>query len=734
MKTIRQVDKTDCGPTCIAMVLSHWGREEPIYKLRDLCGTSQAGTNFLNMKNAAENLGMEVGAYQADIDGLHEVDLPAILHWEHNHYVVLSQLKKTHAIIADPAEGKRKISLEELQEKWTGKVMQLRPGIRFERAKHVGKRGIPGLLSHLTHFRGVQRILLEIVLVTIILSLFSLVAPLTTQVLFDRVLAFGERQLLPFILAAILVLTILQTFFGALRAYLSTHLAMSLNYRMQMGLLDHMLHLPMRIHETRLVGDFLQRFGDLAQVRSVLTSLMVNVPTALFTLIISAIMLTFYNPMLALVSSLALVLDVVYLYIVVPQLRESNRKLLKKSGELNSFMIGNLEGISALKAYRAEDWAIFKGRNQVSSVMDQSWQTFSIENNSSVIFGALGGLASLITLLYGATQVLDQNMSLGMLIAAYGIVNNAVGSLSSLIGTIQSMQQGSVSSDRLAELLELPREDQRDIAGNDGSGKGNASGERESQDFKNVDERFETQMPPLAYGLEAHNLAFGYLPNRPILQDVSFTIERGQYVALLGRNGSGKSTLSSLLTAMLQPNEGDVLWDGQSLSEYSPASVRERIAYQRQEVPIFYTSMMENLCMGRELPPERIKGVIQALELSEVIRRLPEGIQTVIGGDSPHRLSSGERQLVGVARVLLSDADLLILDEPTATLDMEREAKVVNILTRLKGHRTILVITHRPALIGPADHVLEIEDGRMNQSSSTLATLPIFLGMDGLEQ
>ncbi|WP_241191084.1 peptidase domain-containing ABC transporter [Deinococcus psychrotolerans] len=681
------------------MILQHWGRQEPLYRLRELAGTTQGGTNLLGLKNAALALGIEASAYSGDLEALGQIDLPAILHWEHNHYVVLFKLSERFAWLADPAQGTRRVSLAELESKWTGKMMVFRPSPSFQRGVFIGKRGLRGLFAHLQHFRGTQGVLMEVTVATLLLGLLSLVAPLLSQVVFDRVLTFREVQLLPYLLGAIFGLAALQAGFGALRSYLSNHLAMSLNYRLQIGYLDHLLRLPLKIHETRLVGDFLQRFSDLDHVREVLTSFMVGVPTSVVTLIVSAGMLFFYNVQLALVASVALILDVAYLLLVAPKLRETSRKMMKKAGELDSFMIGNLEGISALKAYRAEGWALFKGRNQVSGLMDQKWKNFSIQNNSGIIFALLGSLSSMITLWYGATQVLNLKLSVGQLVATYGLVGNAVGALSSIILNLQAMQQGAVSSDRLAEILELTPENETDGSQTQG------------------------ELLPLQSALRISNLSFAYMPQRPLLKEVSFSLPKGSYVALLGSNGSGKSTLCNLLSGMLTPVSGEMFWDDLPLSEYPPSAVRARIAYQRQEVPIFLTTVQDNLCMGRTVPDQQLSDVVSALGLSQVIRRLPEGMNTMLGGDSPHRLSSGERQMFGLARALLSDADVLILDEPTATLDMEREARVVNLLTHLKGYKTILVITHRPALIGPADHVLELHDGVLSPSSSTLAVM-----------
>ncbi|ANE44996.1 ABC transporter [Deinococcus puniceus] len=680
----KQVDSTDCGPACLATVLAYWSRHEPLYRLRELAGTTQSGTSMYGLLRAAQALNLEAAAYQADLDGLNELSLPVILHWEHNHYVVLLKLTPKWATIADPAVGIRRLSLSEVSQKWTGNVLWLKPLLGFEKGNFVGKRGIAGLMSHLVHFRGATPVLVEVLIGTVMLSVFSLITPLLSQVLFDRVLTFGEVQLLPYMLWAILGFAVLQTLIGTFRSYLSSHLGMALNYKMQMGYLHHLLNLPLRIHETRLVGDLLQRNGDLSNVRGVLTSLMISVPVAVLTLIFSLGLLAFYNIQLALVASLSLILDIIYVFAIAPRLRDNSRKVLKKSGELNSFLIGNLEGISAIKAFSAEKWATAKGRNQISGLMDQSWQGFLLSNNSSVVFGLLGSLGSLFTLWYGATQVLDGQLSVGQLVATYGLTNNAVGALSTLIGTVQAVQQGTVSSDRLAEILELPTED--------GTGR-------------------IKELPPLTTELVIEQLEFGYLPDRPILGGIDLVLKKGSYTVLLGSNGSGKTTLCNVLTSLLEPTAGKIVWDGLPFSDFTPEAIRSRVAYQRQEVPMFYASLLENLTLGRQIAEERVRHVLGALQMETIVRRLPEGLQTTLGGDSPHRLSSGERQMLGLARLLLSDADVLILDEPTATLDLNREARVVQILSSLKGQKTLLVITHRPALMSPADQIVELVDG-----------------------
>jgi ABC-type bacteriocin/lantibiotic exporter with double-glycine peptidase domain len=298
----------------------------------------------------------------------------------------------------------------------------------------------------------------------------------------------------------------------------------------------------------------------------------------------------------------------------------------------------------------------------------------------------LGDLASLLVLWFGATQVLALQLTLGQLVAAYALMRSATGYIADLTDTYISVQDGIVASDRLNEMMELTPEPP-------GAG--------------------QSWLAPLFHSVKVENLSFGFIPGQRILHQVSFELVRGTYTVLLGANGSGKSTLAALLTRMFEPQEGRVLWDGVSTNSVSLDSLRAHMVYLKQEVPLFYATVRENLLLGRTACKQEIEEAIEAAGFAEVVERMPEGLETTIGGESLYRLSTGERQMLGLARALLSDAELLILDEPTATLDKAREQRVVEYLAKLRGRHTLLVITHREALLPPADQVLRLADGHL---------------------
>ncbi|MCA9839952.1 MAG: ATP-binding cassette domain-containing protein, partial [Trueperaceae bacterium] len=570
--------------------------------------------------------------------------------------------------------------------KWTGKVLWLQPSELFQPGRYLGKRGFSGLLEHLIHYRGLSFILFQLLLGTMLLGLLSLGSPVLSQILFDQVLSLRQDFLLPGILLAIFFLTLFRTVFRTVRQLLSSQLSQRLSYQMRLDYLQHLIALPMRVHETRLTGDLLTRFGDLTQIRSVMSSILIYFPSTLFGLFFSLGLLVIYNKQLALLSFIALPFQVIYLLWLTPKLRANSLSRKRKAGDVESSVLGTLDGLWTLKAFRAENWAIDISRKQIHTWYDQRWKQDLIGAWSSIFSNLIDNFTSLFLLWYGALLVLSSDLTVGQLVAAFSLVRNTMGSINDVISQIEDVQEGLVASDRLLEMTELPKEQIR--------------------------ARY-TSLPSLKQGITVKNLEFSYIKDLPILSDINFYLPKGSYTVLLGSNGSGKSTLAGLVSSMLTPDSGLILWDHLALKDVNLAEARKNLVYVKQEVPLFYASLLDNICLGRHIPEKRVLDLLDQLGFQQVLQRLPEGINSTIGGDSPYKLSTGERQMLGIARAFLSTAPVLILDEPTATLDQNREKTVLRFLERLKGERTLLIITHRPALIEPADQIIKLHEGKL---------------------
>ncbi len=685
MRIVRQVDVTDCGPAALAMVLMHFGRLEPLYRLRDLAGTTQSGTTLLGLKRAAEKLGLDATGFEAKLSDLQQLELPVLLHWENNHYVIIEKFTATRAQILDPASGRVSLGLEEFSKKWTGKALWLEPSSSFQKGRFLGKRGLLGLASHLRHYQHFQAVLVQVAVVTFVLTLMSLGAPLLTQILFDSVLGKNQSKLLTTVLLGILAVSVLQAVFAFVRNLLSAKLSIGLNRRLRLNYLTHLVQLPMRIHETRLVGDLVTRFSDLSRVRSVLTSLLLQFPATILSLVLSLFLLLTYNPKLALVALITVPFQIIYLLWLSPKLQLNTRETRRKEGQMESALLGSLEGLWTLKTFGSQTWGIQKVEKQIDDYLALTWRGSLLSNQSSSSIGLLESLSALIVLWFGATQVLQNTLTTGQLVAAYALVLRTMSSISQIVDSIQSIQEGIVASDRLLEMLELSPE---------------------PASFKT------NPLPELKTELRLEQLNFGYLPERMILKEINLKFPRGSYTAILGENGAGKSTLAAIMTRMFEPLNGQIFWDNTPFSSINLETLREKIVYLRQEVPMFDATLRDNLFMGRTPDNDRMEYLINQVGFDNIVKRLPEGLDTPIGGDSPHRLSSGERQMMGLIRALLANSEVLILDEPTATLDQEREHRVVDLLWRLKGQQTIIVITHRPALVEPADQILRVEAGK----------------------
>ena len=520
---------------------------------------------------------------------------------------------------------------------------------------------------------------------------FRIPGPYITKVLIDDVYPHRDASLLVFILAAGAVISVALGLTSFLSGYFGQCVGIHMGFDFQSRFYRHIQSLDFSFFDGRETGEILSRFGDM---RGSISSIIGIV----HTLILNALQLVVFPPILfwinwklALISMAVLPFDTLLVCMTKKHLRRLSQKTAERAAELSAKTYESLSGIRTVQAMGLEVAFYQKLRMLFIRLAD-------LQAKSSLLQGASGFLAVLFrtggTLAYGWygwTEVLQGNLSLGSYMAFSGYVGYLYGPVESLIGLIRQAEVSLVHTGRFFEIYNL-RPAIRDRA----------------------------DMPRLVRArgeIGFHDVSFSYDGQRRVLHRVNLAIPACATVALVGRSGSGKSTLAKLIPRFYDPAEGRVTIDGTDIRHYRLQSLRQQIGFAMQGSALFQGSILENLTFGRDIPPGDVEDAARAACIHTFIASLPEGYHTGIG-EQGAQLSEGQKQRVALARVLLQDAPILILDEPTAALDMESECHIKDALQTVRQGRTTLIIAHRLSTIRTADEIVVLEDGRIAEQGA----------------
>lgn len=683
VRFIPQMEMAECGAACLAMVFDHHGRSVPLALLREACGVSRDGVNALGIVHAARQYGLEARGLKASVEALEDVPLPAIVHWEFKHFVVLERLTRAGAMIVDPASGRRRVSRAELDRAFTGVVIALTPGPDFVRKK----RGSVSVARYAQAMRGVWPSFVRMLGAALLLNVLSVVAPAGTQVLVDHVLKpQREHWLLPLIvvvLAAAVTRVVLRVMRD--RALLLTHLALDITLFTQF--VDRMSHLPPAFFDQRTTGDLMQRVDANRSLRDLTSQLASAVLDGFLLLSFGALMFA-YDPKLA---TLVLSLSVTRLLLTLaarPHLEQAVASELTHRGREQTVLVEAFHTPEIVKAFGMQE-------RLLSRFVDRLTDRLNAEATRARITSVVGQITvffdsvSLAAVLYvGGNSVLAEQMSLGVLTGFLSLNSFLRTPLEALVGAYQQLEQARGILHRVDDVLDTP------VAASGGEKPGVLTGSV----------RFD-------------HVSFRYAPRGPwALDDVCLDIRAGEKVALVGRSGQGKSTLLRVLLGMTQPEKGAVLIDGRDLSSLCRESFLQQVGVVLQEPFLVDESVYDNIAFRR--PHVREEDVLWAARVAcidDVIERLPQGYQTRLSGNGS-RLSGGQRQRLSLARALAGRPRILVLDEATSALDRDSEARVEANLRQVGCTR--VVVAHRIDTVRDADRIAVIADGRLVQVGS----------------
>ena len=677
---IQQLTPTECGAACLAMVLAYHGKDVPVGEVRDTTGIDRDGTTALGILTAAEWYGLRGRGVAIDVAALPFLDPATILHWEFNHFVVFVRLRRGGVEIVDPALGRRFVPMTTFRRSFTGVALLLEPGDDFSRSRRGGL-----VAGYARQLFDQPRLWASILVTSTMVQLFALAVPLLTGLIVDRVVPFGDAELLSVLIVGVLSLAIFQWLAVLVRGHLLLQLRTRLDAAMTLRFFDHLIRLPYEFFQRRSAGDLMMRLNSNATVREILTSGALSGLLDGVLALLYLVILLIASPARALVAVILAALQIMTFVATRSRQRELNAQGLAAQARSQSYQVELFTGIETIKAFGAEQRAAEHWSQLFVETLNVSLDRGRVQAHIDAWTTSLRLAAPLCVLSFGATLVLDGSLTLGAMLALNAVAIGFLGPLANLLGTATQLQLLSSYLERIDDVLRAPTE----------------------QDLGTV-----RRAPTLSGRVEFNAVTFQYGPAAPpVLKGLSFAIEPGQLVAVVGRSGSGKSTLARLLAGLYRPTAGRILYDGEDLAELELRSVRRQLGFVPQSPAFFGQSIRANIALADPTAP--LAAVVAAARMAQIhdeIAAMPMKYETLLL-DGAASLSGGQRQRLALARALLTEPVILLLDEATSSLDTITEEQVARALTEQRCTR--IVIAHRMSTVAAADQILVLEDGAL---------------------
>ena len=679
---VRQMSEVECGLACLTMILNYYGHAISLPELRERSGVGRDGVSALEIVRTGRDEGMRVRAVSLQRNDLRFVRLPAIVHWEFGHFLVVERWSAQRVDVVDPAHGRYRLTGDEFDAGFTGVVIIPEPGAAFERRPAIPPRRTFRAYV-LQYVRQSPGTFLQIIGVSLLLLLLGLALPLLTKVVVDQVLPFGLRNVMPVLAIGIIVFFFAQAVATLLREWLLVYLRARVDISMMLGFVEHLLSLPYKFFQQRSTGDLLARVTSNATLRDllsnqILSSLMDSGLVVFYLLVLIWLSLPFGLLTLGVGLLEAMVLLLSYRSISRLASRE-----LTAFGKSQGYLGEAVVGIATVKAAGAEERAFDRWSNLFFDHLNASLRYNYASGTVTGILTSLPLFGQLALLWVGATQVLNGSISVGTMVALLALAAEFFAPLTSLVNSGQQFQLVSANLDRIRDVVEAEPEQAQLVA---------------------------RPAPQLSGQIRVHEVGFRYSQTGPrVLDGINLTVQAGRRIAIVGASGSGKSTLAKLLLGLYPPIEGDISYDGASLRDVNWQDLRRQFGVVLQESALFSGSVLSNITLSDPLMErERVVEAAKLAAIHDDIMAMPMGYDTFVS-EAGSALSGGQRQRLAIARAIAHNPAIVLLDEATSHLDVETERKVADNLSTLAC--TQIIIAHRLSTIRDADTILVLDHG-----------------------
>ena len=699
------MEAVECGAAALGIILGYYHLIVPLAELRQACGVSRDGSKAANMLKAARSYGMKAKGFKKQIQALWELPCPYIVFWNFNHFLVVEGFTKERVYLNDPAAGPRSVSLQEFDEAYTGVLLVMEPGPDF---KPGGSK--PGIVSALrSRLQNSVEAIVYSILAGFLLVLPGLGVPVFTQVFIDNVLVQGQQDWLFPLLIGLLLIAVLQGLLTQLQLRDLRRLRLKLAVGTSSRFLWHLLRLPTDFYAQRFAGEISSRTTSNDKVAEVLSGRLATTVIGTVTIGFYALVMSVYDWQLTAIVVLFAIVNVLTLHWVSRRRVDTNMRLVQEQGKSSGVAIAALQSMETLKASALESDFFSRWSGYYAKAINAQ-QDLGVTNQTLTIMpSVLSSLTVIILLVTGGLKVINGDLSIGMLVAFLGLMQNFQRPVNSLVAFGGTLQELEGDLNRLDDVLQNPIDAQLE--------QGNREAEEEtpmtSSSYKPLSSPASATVRLQGY-VELKNVTFGY--NRleaALIENFCLSIKPGQRVALVGGSGSGKSTVAKLVTGLYKPWTGEILFDGKPRYEYGRSLLANSLAVVEQDILLFGGTVRENLTLWDATVPDiNLVQACQDAAIHDVVLALPGGYDGVLM-EGAANLSGGQRQRLEIARALVHNPAILVMDEATSALDAETE-KIIDQNLRRRGC-SCLIVAHRLSTIRDCDEIIVLERGQLVQ-------------------
>ncbi len=681
----------DCGPTCLRMIAKHYGKNFSLQRLREISGINREGVSLLGISEAAEKIGFRTMGSRLTIEQLSELELPAILHWNQNHFVVLYKIKKGIYYIADPGKGLIEFTLAELKQRWLSTedfgialILSPTPALHAQEGDKAEALNWGYLLQYLYRYK---KLVVQLFVGLGVGSLLQLIIPFLTQSIVDIGINTRNLNFIYIILIAQTMLFLGRMSVDFIRSWILLHISTRINISILTDFLIKLMKLPMSFFDTKMTGDIMQRMSDQKRIESFLTGPTLNIIFSLFNLIIFTGVLAYYNVNIFFIFLLSSVLYSLWVIAFLKKRRELDFKRFDISSKNQSSIVQLIGGMQEIKLNNCEQQKRWEWEHLQAGLFKFSVKSLSLNQiQQSGAFFINEGKNILITFLV-AKAVIDGQLTLGGMMAIQYIVGQVNSPIEQMLGFIQQLQDAKISLERLNEIHQM-------------------------EDEEPIDKTFLNELPSLKT-ICLNQLSFTYpgAGNEPVLKGIDLIIPEGKTTAIVGMSGSGKTTILKLLLRFYTPQKGEIKVGATYIDQIGYRYWRGQCGIVMQDGFIFSDTIARNIAVADEHPNmAKLQHAIKMANIGDLIDGLPLGLKTKIGAEG-NGISQGQKQRILIARAVYKDPEYIFFDEATNALDANNESVIMNNLEEFFKGRTVVVVAHRLSTVKNADNIVVLDKG-----------------------